>query len=57
MKGTQRGEFMGIAATGKTISVSTIDIVRFIDGKAVEHWGVTDGLTMMDQLGAHPETA
>ncbi len=57
MKGTHKDEFMGIAATGKTVSVSTIDIVRFTNGKAVEHWGVTDGLSMMEQLGALPESA
>ncbi len=26
-------------------------IVRFADGKAVEHWGVTDAMAMMEQLG------
>jgi len=52
MSGTHRGEFMNIAGTGAPISVPAIDIVRFVDGKAVEHWGVTDGLAMMEQLGA-----
>lgn len=54
--GTHRGEFMGIAATGKAIDVETIDIVRFAaDGTAVEHWGVTDVMKMMQQLGVLPE--
>lgn len=52
MSGTHRGEFMDIAGTGKTISVAAIDVLRFADGKVVEHWGVTDGLSMMEQLGA-----
>src|SRR4051794_21006205 len=38
--GTHRGEFMGIAPTGKTVDVQLIDIVRFgDDGLAHEHWG------------------
>ena len=57
MKGTHRDEFMGIAGTGATINVAAIDIIRFADGRAVEHWGVTDSMAMMDQLGALQETA
>lgn len=52
MHGTHDGEFMGMAPTGKEISVKTIDILRFADGKVVEHWGVTDQVSMMEQLGA-----
>jgi steroid delta-isomerase-like uncharacterized protein len=50
INGTQQGEFMGMPATGKKISVRTIDIVRIKNGKAVEHWGVTDAASMMAQL-------
>lgn len=53
--GTNKGEFMGKPATGKRINIEGIDIVRFQDGKAVEHWGVTDTMTMMEQLGAIPK--
>ena len=49
--GTNEGEFMGMPATGKSISVNGIDIVRFANGKLVEHWGLMDNMTMMDQLG------
>lgn len=55
MTGTQKGPFMDMPASGKMIRVNTVDIVRFKDGKAVEHWGVTDSGTMMQQLGAIPE--
>ncbi len=51
MRGTNKGEFMGMPATGKKIEVKGVDIVRFVSGKAVEHWGVSDDLTMMTQLG------
>lgn len=52
MTGTHKGEFMGIAPTGKSISVQAIDIVRFENGKVTDHWGVTDTAGMMEQLGA-----
>ena len=53
--GTHEGEFMGVPATGKTIDVQAIDIVRFgDDGLAHEHWGVFDAMTMMQQLGVVP---
>jgi steroid delta-isomerase-like uncharacterized protein len=54
--GTHQGEFMGIPATGKTIDVQLIDIVRFEDdGLGHEHWGVFDALAMLQQLGVVPE--
>jgi steroid delta-isomerase-like uncharacterized protein len=53
--GTQQGEFMGMPATGRSIDVQLIDIIRFgDDGLAHEHWGVFDALTLMQQLGAIP---
>jgi steroid delta-isomerase-like uncharacterized protein len=54
--GTHQGEFMGMPATGKSVDVQLIDIVRFgDDGLAHEHWGVFDALAMMQQLGVVPE--
>jgi len=53
--GTQAGEFMGIPPTGKRISIGVIDIIRVVDGKFVEHWGIMDSAKMMQQLGAIPE--
>jgi steroid delta-isomerase-like uncharacterized protein len=53
--GTNDGEFMGMPATGKRVSVGVIDIVRFgDDGLAREHWGVFDMMSMMQQLGLAP---
>jgi predicted ester cyclase len=52
--GTHRGEFMDIAPTGKTITYDEIVIVRFKDGRIVEHWAVADALAMMQQLGVIP---
>lgn len=55
--GTHEGEFMGIPPTGRSISIEVIDIVRFEDGKFVEHWGIMDNMGMMQQLGVVPEPA
>jgi steroid delta-isomerase-like uncharacterized protein len=56
--GTQQGEFIGIPATGKTIDVQFVDIIRFgDDGLAREHWGVFDTMKMLQQLGVVPEGA
>ena len=53
--GTHEGDFMGVPATGRSIDVQLIDIVRFGDyGLAHEHWGVFDAMTMMQQLGVVP---
>ena len=47
---------MGMPATGKSMDVPAVDIVRVNDeGAAAEHWGVTDTMTMMQQLGVVPE--
>jgi steroid delta-isomerase-like uncharacterized protein len=52
--GTHKGEFMGIPATGKRVSIGVIDIIRVSGGKVVEHWGQMDSMGMMQQLGAIP---
>ena len=55
ISGTHQGEFMGIPASGRPIDVQVIDILRFgEDGMMVEHWAVTDNLSMLQQLGAVP---
>jgi predicted ester cyclase len=53
----QRGEFMGIPATGKTIAYDEMVIVRFAVGKIVEHWSVADTLAMMQVLGVVAEVS
>ena len=55
MSGTHTGDFMGIPPTGKSFSIDAIDIMRFENGRAVEHWGLTDDAGMMRQLGLLPD--
>ena len=52
--GTHSGDFMGIPATGKRVSIGEIHIVRIVNGKGVEHWGQVDMMGMMQQLGVIP---
>ena len=54
LTGTHQGDFVGIAPTGRNVEFAGIDIVRVQDGKIAEHWGVTDTLTIMQQIGAVP---
>ena len=56
-RGTQRGDFAGIPATGKQASWTEIHICDMADGKMVEHWVVQDQLSMLQQLGVIPTPA
>jgi predicted ester cyclase len=53
-RGTQEGQFGPIPATGKRVEITVVDIMRFKDGKLVEHWGVADRFAAMEQLGMKP---
>ena len=54
ISGTHKGEFMGIPPTNKSFKAELLDIIEFHDGKATEHWGLTDQGAMMEQLGIAP---
>lgn len=53
--GTHQGPFMGVAPTGKTFTITVIDVCRVEDGKIVEHWGVPDRFALLHQLGFLPD--
>ena len=42
IKATHAGEFMGMQPSGKRVDIPVIDIVRVVNGKYVEHWGIRD---------------
>jgi len=50
IRGTHRGEFLGVAATNRRITIPIGDYVRFANGRLVEHWGITDTGALMEQL-------
>ncbi len=53
-RGTHTQPVMGQPPTGKLIQVDVLDIMRVVEGKMVEHWGVPDMLGMMERIGLVP---
>ena len=53
-QGTHRGEYRGVAPTGKQVRYSGIAIDRIVEGKVVEMWHVADTLSLLQQIGALP---
>jgi predicted ester cyclase len=53
--GRHTGEFMGLAPTNRPFAFRQVHIVRFQDGKGIEHWAVRDDLALLRQLGALPD--
>jgi len=51
---THTGDFMGIPASGKRVSVVAIGIMRTADGRIAEFWGSPDVMGLMQQIGALP---
>jgi steroid delta-isomerase-like uncharacterized protein len=49
--GTHKGPFLGIAPTGRRLSVRGMDFYRLDDGQVIEHWDVVDEFGMLSQLG------
>jgi steroid delta-isomerase-like uncharacterized protein len=52
--GTNSGPFLGRPATGKEATWESMGIFRIANGKIVEHWGVPDLFSLLQQLGAIP---
>ena len=55
-RGTHKGEWMGIAPTGKQFAIPGISIHRIVDGKIVDNWVSMDMLGAMQQLGVRGST-
>ncbi len=52
--GTHKGDFHGVAPTGKKIEARGMQIARFEDGRITERWGSSDELGIFKQLGIDP---
>lgn len=50
--GTNDGPLWGRPATGRPIDITVMDVMRVVDGRIVEHWGVADRLAVLKQTGA-----
>jgi steroid delta-isomerase-like uncharacterized protein len=51
MSGTHTGEFLGLAPTGRRVSMTGIDVVRIRDGRIVEFWYGEQLHDLLQQLG------
>jgi steroid delta-isomerase-like uncharacterized protein len=49
---THRGEYLGMAATGKTVRITGMTMTRIADKQIAEGWDNWDQLAMLKQLGA-----
>lgn len=54
MTGTNKGAFMGMPATKKTINMKAVDVQQFKDGKLVHGWSYSNGAEFMQQMGLMP---
>lgn len=50
--GTHTAPYFGVAATGKQINFTGIEIIRVVEDRIVERWGEWDGIALLEQLGA-----
>ena len=55
--GEHRGDFMGVAATGRPYALHGMTPMRFCGDQVVERWASADFLGLMVQLGAVPAPA
>jgi steroid delta-isomerase-like uncharacterized protein len=54
LTGTHKGEFEGVAATGRSITVTGTNVMHFENGKVSEMWSYLDGVGTLQQLGVLP---
>ena len=50
---THLGEFMGIPASNKKVTIHVIDIIRLRNGKYIEHWGVSNLGEIIAQISSN----
>lgn len=48
--GTQRGAFLGVPPSGRTVHFRGIEILRVEAGRIQERWGEWDGLSLLEQM-------
>jgi steroid delta-isomerase-like uncharacterized protein len=54
VRGTHRGDFQGIAPTGKQVNVSGTTVHHMLNGQIGETWLTFDTMDLLQQLGAVP---
>ena len=54
MRGTHRGQFMGVPPTEKPITVQALNIYHLKNGQIAKEFGAPDMLWLLAQIGALP---
>lgn len=54
IRGTHTGEFLGVPASNRKITLPITEIFRIADGQLVEAWDQYDRLGLMEQIGGIP---
>jgi steroid delta-isomerase-like uncharacterized protein len=57
LKGTQKGDFLGVPGTGKYVEINEVFIMHIADAKIAAYWVIFDRLSLMQQMGAIPAPA
>jgi len=52
IRGTHKGGFAGVKATGKSVDAMAFQLYRIANNQLAEHWEVADFATIMRQLQA-----
>ena len=50
-RGIHRGPLLGIPGTGRRLEIDGTDVVRIEDGRIAEHWGLTNTVGVLEQVG------
>jgi len=50
IRGTHKGEFAGVRATGRSVDAMAFQLYRIANNQLAEHWEVADFATIMRQL-------
>jgi len=52
MRGTHRGQWVGIRPTNKVLTLRGVNVQRVRDGRIVEQWGGANTLEALLEIGA-----
>jgi len=52
---THKGEYIGMPATGRSVTFTALEWFRLVDGKCVEVWNAFDTLRVVQQIGMLPK--
>jgi len=57
IRGTHRGDLMGVPASGREVVFTGLTLSRCRDGRIAEEWELTDTVGLLGQVGALPAMA